>query len=217
MPAELSVLSLELGPFAERTVFLVDPETLEALVVDPGFDADEILATVEREALRPVAVVLTHAHLDHAVGAPALKRAFPGVPLLVHAGDVPLLEGLEEQARLFGFSAPEPVCHDGLLEDGQRLQVGGLELEVRHCPGHSPGHVVLVHHDARRPVAVVGDVLFSNGVGRTDLWGGSWEDLERSIRTVLYALPDSTRVIPGHGPETTIGEEKSSNPFVAGA
>lgn len=215
MPERLSVLSLELGPFVERTVLLVDPATREALVVDPGFEAGEILATVEREALRPVAIVLTHAHLDHAAGTGTLKRAFPAAPVLVHTDDLPLLEGLAEQARVFGLPAPEPARHDGLLEDGQRLGVGGLEVEVRHCPGHSPGHVVLLWHDADHPVAVVGDVLFANGVGRTDLWGGSWEDLERSIRTVLYTLPDHTRVIPGHGPETTIGEERASNPFVA--
>lgn len=216
MPERLSVLSLELGPFVERTVLLVDPATREALVVDPGFEAGEILATVEREALRPVAIVLTHAHLDHAAGTGTLKRAFPAAPVLVHTDDLPLLEGLAEQARVFGLPEPEPVRPDGLLEDGQKLPFGGAEVEVRHCPGHSPGHVVLLWHDADHPLAVVGDVLFSNGVGRTDLWGGSWEDLERSIRTVLYTLPDHTRVIPGHGPETTIGEEKASNPFVAG-
>lgn len=216
MPEKLSVLSLELGPFVERTVLLVDPGTREALVVDPGFEAGEILSTLEREALQPVGIVLTHAHLDHAVGAAELRRAFPEARLWLHADDLPLLEGLGEQARVFGLPEPEPVRPDGLLEDGQKLPFGGAEVEVRHCPGHSPGHVVLLWHDADHPLAVVGDVLFSNGVGRTDLWGGSWEDLERSIRTVLYTLPDHTRVIPGHGPETTIGEEKVSNPFVAG-
>ena len=214
MPAKLSVLSLELGPFDERTVLLVDPVTRETLVVDPGFEAEKILATIEREALHPVAIALTHAHLDHAAGVSPLKRAFPAAPLLVHSDDLPLLDGLAEQARVFGLPEPETAGHDGLLEDGQKLGFGELEIEVRHCPGHSPGHVVLLWHDADHPVAVVGDVLFAHGVGRTDLWGGSWEDLEHSIRSVLYTLPDHTRVIPGHGPETTIGEEKVSNPFV---
>ncbi|HPC82605.1 MAG TPA: MBL fold metallo-hydrolase [Thermoanaerobaculaceae bacterium] len=217
MSGTLSVFTWELGPFAERTVVLADPTTRQVLVVDPGFEMSRVIAAIREADLRPVGIVLTHAHLDHAAGAAEVRRAFPEACLWVHPDDLPLLEGLAEQARLFGFPEPEPVRCDGLLEDGQRLAVGGLEVEVRHCPGHSPGHVVLLWHDAERPLAVVGDVLFSNGVGRTDLWGGSWNDLERSIRTVLYTLPDRTRVIPGHGPETTIGEEKASNPFVAGA
>lgn len=216
MPGALSVLAWELGPFAERTVVLADPASRVALVVDPGFAAGEVVAAIRREGLVPTAIVLTHAHLDHAAGAGVLKQAFPGASLLLHPDDLPLLEGLGEQARVFGLPEPEPVRPDALLADGQVLAVGEFELEVRHCPGHSPGHVVLLWHDLERPLAVVGDVLFANGVGRTDLWGGSWEDLERSIRTVLYTLPDHTRVVPGHGPETTIGEEKASNPFVTG-
>lgn len=216
MPERLSILTFELGPFAERTVVLADPASRQALVVDPGFDAAEIVVGIQRERFDPVAIVLTHAHIDHAVGAAELKAAFGAARVLVHAADLPLLAGLPEQARLFGLGEARSVQHDGLLEDRQILRVGAIEIEVRHCPGHSPGHVVLLWHDPDTPTAVVGDVLFSNGVGRTDLWGGSWEDLERSIRTVLYALPDHTRVIPGHGPETTIGEERASNPFVPG-
>jgi glyoxylase-like metal-dependent hydrolase (beta-lactamase superfamily II) len=212
----LSILTFELGPFAERTVVLADPASRQALVVDPGFEAAEIVAAIQQAQLDPVAIVLTHGHIDHAVGAAELKAAFGVARVLVHAADLPLLDGLPEQARLFGLGEVRSICHDGLLEDRQILRVGTIEIEVRHCPGHSPGHVVLLWHDPETPTAVVGDVLFSNGVGRTDLWGGSWEDLEHSIRTVLYALPDHTRVIPGHGPETTIGEERASNPYVPG-
>ncbi|HNX50748.1 MAG TPA: MBL fold metallo-hydrolase [Thermoanaerobaculaceae bacterium] len=215
MPEGLRVITLELGPFQEHTVLLIDPPSRETLVVDPGFEAREVVATIHREGLCPVAIILTHGHIDHAFGAAELKAAFPDAPLLLHPDDLPLYEGIPEQARLFGLPEPVLAHHDGLLEDRQTLRVGGMELEVRHCPGHSPGHVVLLSHDPDAPLAVVGDVLFSNAVGRTDLWGGSFEDLEHSIRTVLFVLPDETRVIPGHGPETTIGEEKQSNPYVA--
>lgn len=216
MPDRLIILAFELGPFAERTVVLADPASRQALVVDPGFEAAEIVAGIQREQLDPVAIVLTHGHIDHAVGVAELKSAFGAARVLVHAEDLPLLAGLPEQARLFGLAEAHSIRPDGLLEDRQILRLGAIEIEVRHCPGHSPGHVVLLWHDPETPTAVVGDVLFSNGVGRTDLWGGSWEDLEHSIRTVLYTLPDHTRVIPGHGPETTIGEERASNPFVSG-
>ncbi|MCU0292170.1 MAG: MBL fold metallo-hydrolase [Thermoanaerobaculaceae bacterium] len=214
MPEGLRVLTLELGPFQERTILLVDPASRAAIVVDPGFEAQEIVATIRREDLRPVAIVLTHGHIDHAFGVAELKAAFPDAPLLLHPEDLPLYEGIPEQARMFGLPEPSLPRHDGLLEDRQTLRIGGIGIEVRHTPGHSPGHVVLLSHDPDAPLAVVGDVLFSNAVGRTDLWGGSFEKLEHSIRAVLYTLPDETRVIPGHGPETTIGEEKQSNPFV---
>jgi glyoxylase-like metal-dependent hydrolase (beta-lactamase superfamily II) len=116
---------------------------------------------------------------------------------------------------MFGVSRPELALHDGLFADRDVLTLGTERLVVRHTPGHSPGHIVLIHEDSEAPVAIVGDVLFAGGVGRTDLWGGSFEQLERSIREVLYTLPDHTRVIPGHGEETTIGMERESNPFVA--
>ena len=112
--------------------------------------------------------------------------------------------------------AQATVAHDRLLADGDTVTVGGESLQVRHCPGHSPGHVVLLGDDDGAPFAVVGDVLFAGSIGRTDLWGGSYEQLEESIREVLYRLPDETRVVPGHGPDTTIGEERRHNPFVAG-
>ena len=208
----MKVIGLELGPFAARAVVLVSGG--EALVVDPGFEAEVVIDTVRREGARPRAIVLTHAHLDHAAGCAALKRAFPDAPLLLHRDELPLLSNLPSQARLFGLSSPPAVAEDGLLEDGEKLALGNDELLVRHCPGHSPGHIVLIHEGADPPVAIVGDVLFAGSIGRTDLWGGSLAALERSIREVLYRLPDATRVIPGHGPETTIGAEKRGNPFV---
>jgi glyoxylase-like metal-dependent hydrolase (beta-lactamase superfamily II) len=208
------LLEFEVGPFLARCVVLADEASRDALIVDPGFDVEVVIDAVRAERLEPRAIVLTHAHLDHAFGAGAVKRAFPAAPLLLHRDDLPLLHDLPLQARMFGFPIPDEVREDGLLADGDRLEVGAARLLVRHCPGHSPGHIVLLQEDAKPPLAVVGDVLFAGSIGRTDLWGGSFEQLERSIREVLYRLPADTRVICGHGPETTIGEEMASNPFV---
>jgi hydroxyacylglutathione hydrolase len=208
------VIGLELGPFEARAVILVSGE--EAIVVDPGFAAQSLVEAVRREGARPKALVLTHAHIDHAAGCATLKAAFPDARLLLHRDELPVLRNLPAQAELFGFAAPPLVSEDGLLDDGEVITVGDEALLVRHCPGHSPGHIVLIDRDARPPLAIVGDVLFAGSVGRTDLWGGSFPALERSIREVLYRLPDETRVVPGHGPETTIGAEKAANPFVPG-
>jgi hydroxyacylglutathione hydrolase len=211
----VKVIALELGPFAARCVILGCDVTKEAVVVDPGFEPDAVIGAIRHAGLRPNTILLTHAHFDHACGIAALKAAFPQAPVLLHADDLPLYSDLPGQGRVFGFAAVEAVPWDGLLRDRQTVAVGQEHLLVRHCPGHSPGHIVLIRDDAAEPLAVVGDVLFAGSVGRTDLWGGSFVQLERSIREVLYKLPERTRVIPGHGPETTIGAEMAGNPFVS--
>jgi hydroxyacylglutathione hydrolase len=208
----VKILSFELGPFAARCVLLA--EGGGAVVVDPGFDVEQVVAAALGRGLEIGTIVLTHAHLDHAAGVAAVRDAFPAARLLLHADDVPLYRELATQARAFGLGTPPPVPEDATVADADTVAVGGASLTVRHCPGHSPGHIVLLGESDARPVAIVGDVLFAGSIGRTDLWGGSYEQLERSIREVLYRLPDETRVIPGHGPETTIGEEKRHNPFV---
>jgi hydroxyacylglutathione hydrolase len=210
----VKVLDFEVGPFLARCVVLASETARAAVIVDPGFDVDVVIDAVRDGGLDVHAIVLTHAHLDHAFGAAEAKRAFPEAPLLLHSEDLPLLRNLPAQARMFGFPVPEEAHEDGLLADGDRVPVGAASLLVRHCPGHSPGHIVLLDEAAAPPLAVVGDVLFAGSIGRTDLWGGSLEQLERSIRDVLYRLPAETRVIPGHGPETTIGAEMAGNPFV---
>ena len=213
----MNVVGLELGPFAARCVLLSCEATGEALVVDPGFEPEAVIAAVRERALRPTALVLTHAHVDHAWGTAALKAAFPEARVLLHEDDLPLYGNLAGQSRLFGLPSPDLVPHDGLLHDGETLAFGHERVRARHCPGHTPGHVVLVWDDPSHPLAVVGDVLFAGSIGRTDLWGGSLPQLLHSIRSVLYRLPDATRVIPGHGPETTIGAEKRDNPFATPA
>jgi glyoxylase-like metal-dependent hydrolase (beta-lactamase superfamily II) len=212
----MRVFALELGPFEARCVVVTEDSGPEAVIVDPGFEPEAVTALVTREALRPVAIVLTHAHLDHAWGTATVKAAHPQAPVLVHADDLPLYRNLSVQAHVFGTPVPTLVPEDGVLADGQELTFGSARLLVRHCPGHSPGHVVFISQDGSATTAIVGDVLFAGSIGRTDLWGGSLPRLERSIRDVLYRLPDGTRVIPGHGPETTIGAEKAGNPFVPG-
>lgn len=211
----MRVISLELGPFAARCVILVHEATAQAAVVDPGFDAEQVVARLRQERLEVTGILLTHGHVDHACGVSVVRGAFPAAPVLIHPADLPLLHNLPQQAAKFGLPDLAPVKEDGLLADGQELPLGDDTLLVRHCPGHSPGHVVLIHRDTTVPLAVVGDVLFAGSVGRTDLWGGSFPQLERSIREVLYRLPGATRVVPGHGPETTIAEEMVGNPFVA--
>lgn len=211
----MKVVSLELGPFSARSVILGCEETGEAIVVDPGFKPDVVIGTIRSKHLQPVAILLTHAHFDHACGVGALKAAFPSASVMLHADDLPLYNDLPAQGQLFGFPAPELVPWDGLVRDGQTVPFGKESVLVRHCPGHSPGHIVLIRDRSDGVLAVVGDVLFAGSVGRTDLFGGSFVQLERSIREVLYRLPDATRVIPGHGPETTIGAEKAGNPFVS--
>lgn len=212
----MKVTALELGPFQARAVILACEQTRAALLIDPGFEAEALVAEIRRANLEPAAIVLTHAHIDHAWGVPPVHEAFPDAPVLLHPDDLPLYRNLAGQAQMFGFPAPPAVPEGGLLTDGQELAFGRERVLIRHAPGHSPGHVVLIHGDAERPTAVVGDVLFAGSVGRTDLWGGSFPQLERSIREVLYRLPGHTRVVPGHGPDTTIAAEMAGNPFVSG-
>jgi len=212
----VKVTALELGPFAARAVILADETSGDAMVVDPGFDASVIVRELHLRHLNPRAIVLTHAHLDHAYGIATVKEAFRDALVLLHGDDLPLFRNLSAQAEMFGYPAPNSVVEDGLLVDGQHLALGDGFVLIRHCPGHSPGHIVVIDDVIDAPVAVVGDVLFAGAVGRTDLWGGSFPQLERSIREVLYRLPEHTRVVPGHGADTTIGHERRHNPFVAG-
>jgi hydroxyacylglutathione hydrolase len=166
----VKVISLELGPFSARCIILGCETTREAIVVDPGFRPDVVIGTVRGERLRPTAIVLTHAHFDHACGVGALKTAFPDASVMLHADDLPLYNDLAGQGRLFGFPAPETAPWDGLVRDGQTIRFGEERVLVRHCPGHSPGHIVLVYDRPDGVLALVGDVLFAGSVGRTDLF-----------------------------------------------
>ena len=205
------VETLAVGPLGCNCTILGCPETRKALVVDPGGDADRIEALLDRHGLTPVALLHTHAHFDHVLGAPELKARF-GAEILLHADDLPLYENVPMQGTFFGFSLPEPAPIDRFVPDGERLNFGTRDGEVIHTPGHTPGSICL--HVGSEKLLLTGDTLFAGGIGRTDLWGGSHADLMRSIRERLLPLPPETRVIPGHGPETTLGEEALTNPFL---
>lgn len=203
------VVTLTNGTFAENCFLVADPERGEAVIIDPGEESDLFLARVRAEQWTLRAVWLTHAHLDHVAGVAAVKAA-TGVPVHLHPADRPLYDGVPQQARMFGLTADPPPPPDADLADGATLTVGGCSFTVMHTPGHSPGGVTFAGHG----IAFVGDALFAGSVGRTDLLGGDTRTLLASIRDRLFDLPNATIVYAGHGPATTIGEEKRSNPFV---
>jgi hydroxyacylglutathione hydrolase len=202
-------------PFAQNCSLVWCPETLEGAVIDPGGDLDRILAEVRKHGVKLTKVLLTHAHIDHA-GATAELARREGLPIVgPHEGDRFWIEGLPDQARMFGFAAAETFEPDQWLTEGDRVQVGNVELQVRHCPGHTPGHVVFYSPADR--LAFVGDVLFEGSIGRTDFPGGDHATLIASIRDKLFPLGDDVRFVPGHGPTSTFGQERRTNPFVGDA
>lgn len=199
------------GVFQENCYLLADPVTREAVLVDPGEEADLFLRRVDTEGVTLRAVWLTHAHLDHILGVGAVVER-TAVPVYLHAADRKLYENIESQASWLGVPARAlpPPDHDLAALD--EVMIGSLRFAVRPVPGHSPGSVAFVGHG----VAIVGDVVFLGSVGRTDLPGGDGETLLRSIREEVLTLPDDTTLYPGHGPETTVGRERRANPFLTG-
>jgi glyoxylase-like metal-dependent hydrolase (beta-lactamase superfamily II) len=211
----LRVAVVPVTPFRQNCSVVWDPATMRGAVVDPGGDLDAVLAVVAREGITLEKILLTHAHVDHAGATAELKRR-TGVPIEgPHEGDRFWIEGLPDQARMFGIKSEGAFEPDRWLVDGDTVTVGGLELGVRHCPGHTPGHVVYFHAPSR--FAVVGDVLFQGSVGRTDFPGGDGPTLVRSIRERLFPLGDDVQFLPGHGPLSTFGDERRTNPFVSDA
>ena len=200
-------------PFQQNCTILLDEETKEAVVVDPGGDVDRILAAIEQNGLKVKEIWLTHGHLDHAGGAMDLKEAL-GVDILgPHEDDRQMLLNLENQARMFGMPGAVRNCTpDRFLKEGEAVSVGDHTFEVLHCPGHAPGHVVFFDREAN--FAHVGDVLFNGSIGRTDLPGGNHDQLIRSIKEKLFPLGDDVGFICGHGPGGRIGDERRTNPFL---
>lgn len=200
-------------PFQQNCSIVWDPATKRAAIVDPGGDLDKVLGLVEREGLTVEKILLTHAHIDHAGATAELARRLT-VPIEgPHEGDRYWIEALGQQAQMFGLKSEGPFEPTRWLEDGDTVTVGGLTLDVRHCPGHTPGHVCFVHAPSR--FAIVGDVLFAGSIGRTDFPGGDLDTLLGSIRGRLFPLGDDVRFLPGHGPTSTFGAERKTNPYVS--
>lgn len=203
---------LSVGMLACNCSVLGDESTGEAIVIDPGDEIERVQQILAKHRLHAKYIVATHAHIDHVGGIEKLKHA-TGAAVLMHQGDLPLYQNLALQAEWLGVPPPGVVDVDQFLKEGDTLRCGALTLEVLHTPGHSPGSLSL-HLPGEKQRILSGDTLFQGSIGRTDLWGGSFDEILRSIRHRLLIFPDATPVFPGHGPPTTIGEERESNPFL---
>jgi glyoxylase-like metal-dependent hydrolase (beta-lactamase superfamily II) len=211
-----------------------DPQTREAIVIDPGDDAARILEVIGRHHLKVTAIAITHTHIDHVIGLRQVQRA-TGAPVYVHADDLDLYRMLDVQAAWLGWKTPEQMQIDQLVREGDVIRWGRYEAQILHTPGHTPGSICL-YMPSDMPVAprdadvraaksgtnqtgrlFAGDTLFAGSIGRTDLWGGSFTGIINSLKSKLLELPDDTIVFPGHGETTTIGKERATNPFLAGS
>jgi hydroxyacylglutathione hydrolase len=203
---------LPVGPLQCNCSVIGDEVSREAMVIDPGDDITEVLALVRRHQLTVKQIVVTHAHIDHVGGAMRLRQA-TGAPILLNQNDYALLKMLDAQAAWIGVPPPEKVEIDQSLAEGDLVRAGALEASVLHTPGHTEGSVCLYFPAENKLIA--GDTLFAGSIGRTDLPGGSFAKIMASLHNRVLALPDDTIVVPGHGPLTTIGEERVRNPFLA--
>ena len=210
----LQYLTVPVTAFAQNCSIVWCDETMDAAIIDPGGDLDRLLAAVKRLDLNLQAIWLTHAHIDHAGGTAELAERL-NLPIIgPHPGDQVWIDGLPQQSAMFGFPPAGHFTPTRWLADGDTVRIGNSTLDVRHCPGHTPGHVVFHSTQAKR--AFVGDVLFAGSIGRTDFPQGNHAQLIGSIRERLWPMGDDTVFIPGHGPESTFGEERRSNPHVRG-
>jgi hydroxyacylglutathione hydrolase len=212
MPLKAAIVPVT--PFQQNCTLLWDEETKKGAVVDPGGDLERIEAAIAKVGLDVQKVLLTHGHIDHAGAAAEFKERHGGLPIEgPHLADKFLLDGLAEQGAMFGLDGARSVTPDRWLSEGDTVEVAGARFSVLHCPGHSPGSVVLFNADQR--FALVGDVLFRGSIGRTDFPYGDHDALIEAIKTKLFPLGDDVAFICGHGPMSTIGDERNSNPFVA--
>jgi glyoxylase-like metal-dependent hydrolase (beta-lactamase superfamily II) len=202
---------MPVGPLQCNCSIVGDESTHEAMVIDPGDEIEDIIAIVEQHGLKVKQIVITHAHIDHVGGAMKLKQR-TGAPILLNQNDQALLKMIDTQAAWVGMRPPGKIAVDQSVGDADRLKVGALEATVMHTPGHTEGSICLYFPAEQKLIA--GDTLFAGSIGRTDLPGGSYEKIMDSLKGRVLALPDETVVIPGHGPVTTIGEERESNPFL---
>ena len=207
----MKIVQIPNGQFVENCYLVTDEASRECVVIDPGEEAGLILRRITEAGVRPVAIWVTHAHLDHVMGVPRLSRE-TGAPIYLHPADRELYDHVIQQGLAFGIRVESLPPPDREFVPGETVRVGTVGFTVRHAPGHSPGSVCLVGDG----VVFTGDVLFAGSIGRTDLPGADFDTLIRNIERELLVLPDSTMVYSGHGPETTVGRERGTNPFLAG-
>jgi hydroxyacylglutathione hydrolase len=210
----LQYKTIPVTPFQQNCSLVWDDETRQAAVIDPGGDLDVLLAAVQQLGLKLEQIWITHAHVDHAAGTAELAEQL-GLPIIgPHPGDQFWIDRLAASASSYGFPPAKAFTPTRWLQDGDTVTLGSHSLQVRHCPGHTPGHVVFYAPDIKR--AFVGDVLFAGSIGRTDFPMGNHDDLINAIVQRLWPMGDDTVFIPGHGPESTFGRERKSNPYVGG-
>ncbi|RIJ46845.1 MBL fold metallo-hydrolase [Maribellus luteus] len=210
----ITIQKFVVNPLGENSYILSD-ETGECVFVDPGFyyteEKEEVKEYIAANKLKPVMIANTHCHFDHILGVEFVREQY-GIPFYAHAEDAFLVERSVSQAQMFGFDMQEVKPMDGWLHEGETLKFGNTKMKILHVPGHSPGHVVFYSEEEN--ILVVGDVLFYGSIGRTDLPGGNYDTLISGIKTKLLTLPEDVKVYSGHGPETSVGVEKWSNPFL---
>lgn len=208
MKNELKIETITVGAFAMNSFLLMDPQSNEAIFIDPGGEADKLIKAVESKNLNLKCIINTHCHIDHVAELSIVKKHFD-VPFYIHRGDLSLLDNLKEQGGYFGIHIEGIPEVTSFLEDGDHIQFGKFKGTILHTPGHSPGSISILIGDH----VFVGDVLFLDSIGRTDLPGGDYDQLISTIRTKLFTLNDGTTVYPGHGPNTSIARERQYNPF----
>jgi hydroxyacylglutathione hydrolase len=199
------------GPLACNCIIMGDEEKLEAIVIDPGDEVGRIERRLRELGMKLKQILITHAHIDHVGGALKLKK-LTGAPIYMNDADMPLLQGMQMQAAWLGVAPPETAPPDSNLAEGQKVGLASCLAQVLHTPGHTQGSICL--HFAQLKLLIAGDTLFAGSIGRTDLPGGNFHQIIESIKSRLLVLPEETRVLPGHGSLTSIGEERESNPFL---
>lgn len=205
----MPIKTFVVGPLQVNCFLVWDEPSRDAMIVDPGEESDRLLDAIDKLNLNLKMIINTHGHFDHIGGNAGIKKKHD-VPLMIHGDDLPLLQRAQDHASVYGLNTTSSPLPDKILQGGETIDCGAMKVKVLHTPGHSPGGICLLVGDD----LISGDLLFAGSIGRTDLPGGDMDILLESVRTQLFPLPEATRVHPGHGPSSTIGEEKATNPFL---